>query len=63
MTELKTCPFCGVPMNYYNGTLFAFHKVDCFFQYLEENEVDLSEDEILDGFVKAWNRRATDDKR
>lgn len=63
MTELKPCPFCGVPMNFCNGILFAFHKGDCFFQYLEENEVDLSEDEILDDFVKAWNRRATDDQR
>ena len=51
MIELKLCPFCGVPMNHINGMLFAFHKDDCFFQYLDEHEVDLSEDD-LDWYAK-----------
>ena len=60
MNKLKPCPFCGVPMNHINGQLFGWHKNDCFFQLLDEHEVDMDEQEIQDAFVKAWNRRATD---
>ena len=60
MAELKPCPFCGAPMNYINDQLFGWHTNDCFFQLLDEHEVDMDEKEIQDAFVKAWNRRATD---
>lgn len=60
MMDLKPCPFCGQPMTLSaNGELWAWHRVDCFFQLLDEgNEVDMTEEEIAEEFVKAWNRRA-----
>ncbi len=63
MTELKRCPFCGCTMNLTaNGELFAWHKSDCFFQLLEEHEVDMTQEQINAEFVKAWNRRADNGK-
>jgi len=59
MDRLKSCPFCGCPMNLMaDGTLFAWHSSDCFFQLLEEYEVDMTLDQIKVEFVKAWNRRS-----
>lgn len=62
MDELKPCPFCGVAMNEINGQIFGWHKVDCFFNLLDEHEVDMDEQEIQDAFVRAWNRRADNGK-
>lgn len=58
MYELKPCPFCGAPMNLGpNRELIAWHKEDCFFQLLDEREVDMTEEELMESFVAAWNRR------
>ena len=58
---LEPCPFCGAPMTLAaDGSLWAWHKVDCFFQLLYEHEVDMTDDEIKDAFVEAWNRRANE---
>ena len=63
MAELKPCPFCGTPMNLgRDGQLFGWHKNDCFFNLLNEHEVDMTEEEIKTAFVEAWNRRANDEK-
>lgn len=58
MDKLKPCPFCGVAMNEIKGQLFGWHKTDCFFNLLDEHEVDMTEEQIQEEFVKAWNRRA-----
>ena len=62
MTELKSCPFCGAQMNLgAHKELVAWHKDSCFFQLMDdEHEVDMTEDELKDAFVAAWNRRAND---
>lgn len=59
MAELKSCPFCSAQMNLgAHKELVAWHKEDCFFQLMDgENEVDMTEDELKDAFVEAWNRR------
>ena len=59
MIELKPCPFCGIRMNVSReGYIVGWHKQSCFFLWLEEDDLDaMSEAEIMDGFVKAWNRR------
>lgn len=57
MAELKPCPFCGTAMNYINGQIFGWHKVDCFFNLLDEHETDMTEKEIEEEFIRAWNRR------
>lgn len=56
--KLKRCPFCGTNMNYspVEG-LFGWHKGSCFFQFLQNKEVDMSEKEIQKKFIEAWNRR------
>lgn len=57
--ELKPCPFCGAPMTLTaSGDLWAWHDELCFFNLLDEHEVDLTEEEIKAEFIKAWNRRA-----
>ena len=62
MTELKRCPFCGCAMNLTaKGELFAWHNSDCFFQQLEEHEVDMTQEQIKAEFVKSWNRRVDDE--
>lgn len=59
MAELKPCPFCGAQMNFgAHKELVAWHKENCFFNLMDEHEVDMTEDEIKDAFVAAWNRRA-----
>lgn len=58
MAELKSCPFCGSQMNLFDGSLFGWHKADCFFQLLDEHEVDMTEEELRAAFIAAWNRRA-----
>lgn len=56
--ELKPCPFCGAQMNLgAHKELVAWHKANCFFQLMDEHEVDMTEDELQDAFVSAWNRR------
>lgn len=42
--ELKSCPFCGAPMNYNasTGEIIGWHKDDCFFCWLEEDERDMT---------------------
>ena len=56
--EVKTCPFCGARMNVsVAGDLVAWHKNDCFFILLEKDELELTDDEIRDLFIRAWNRR------
>lgn len=58
MAELKPCPFCGAKMNLFpGGRLFAWHEENCFFQLLEEREVGMTGEEIIEEFIKAWNRR------
>ena len=56
--KLKRCPFCGTNMNYspVEG-LFGWHKESCFFQFLQNKEVDMCEKEIQLKFIEAWNRR------
>lgn len=44
-------------MNLIKGVLFGWHKSDCFFQLLEKQEVDMTQDQINVEFVKAWNTR------
>lgn len=57
--KLKPCPFCGAPMNLGpNGELIAWHSADCFFSFLDEHEVDMTEEELQDAFISSWNRRA-----
>ena len=59
MVELKPCPFCGAPMNYVNRTeLWAWHDSKCFFTLLEPVELDMTQEEIDEAFIEAWNRRA-----
>lgn len=56
--KLKRCPFCGINMNYSPvAGLFGWHKGSCFFQFLQNKEVDMSEEEIQEKFIEAWNRR------
>lgn len=63
MNNLKPCPFCGCSINLTpNGELVAWHKSDCFFQLLEEQEVDMTQEQINAEFVKSWNRRVNDDR-
>lgn len=57
--NIKSCPFCGATMNFMgDGSIFGWHKSDCFFQLLDEQEVDMTDEEIKKAFVEAWNRRA-----
>lgn len=57
--KLKPCPFCGAHMNLSDdGDLVAWHKHDCFFILLEEDELDLTDEEIKGLFIEAWNRRS-----
>lgn len=59
MSELKNCPFCGTPMNISaKKELIGWHKFNCFFNFLEEAEVDMDDDEIFEAFVKSWNYRS-----
>lgn len=61
MDKLKPCPFCGAKMNLSKGgELVAWHASDCFFVLLEDEEVNLTYEQITDLFVKAWNRRVND---
>lgn len=58
MDGLKNCPFCGAKMNLaYNGQIVGWHDALCFFNLLDEHDVDMTEEEIKCAFVKAWNRR------
>lgn len=47
-------------MNEINGNIFGWHKSDCFFQLLTEQEVDLTQEQINEKFIAAWNRRAAE---
>lgn len=60
--ELKPCPFCGSPVNLVDGIrLFGWHKDDCFFQFLEEREIDVAQEKLDEAFILAWNRRKEPD--
>lgn len=61
MDKLKPCPFCGAPMNYNasTGEIIGWHEDDCFFCWLEEDERDMTNEEIVAAFIAAWNRRAS----
>jgi putative intracellular protease/amidase len=58
--KLKTCPFCGVPVNLTdNGEIFGWHDTKCFFSFLDEtNVLDMTEEEADKAYIDAWNRRA-----
>ena len=56
--KVKPCPFCGVPVNYVRGNIWGWHGKDCFFRFLNEKEVDLTQKQSDDEYIKAWNRRA-----
>ena len=55
----KPCPFCGVDVNFTSDSyIFGWHEDDCFFAVLDEHEVTMTEEEIKNTFIDAWNRRA-----
>lgn len=59
MIEIKPCPFCGAPMNLSaHGDIVGWHKIGCFLEMLDADEVNMTEEEIRVAFVEAWNRRA-----
>lgn len=61
MNNLKPCPFCGCPVNFTSDNgIFGWHDNLCFFQLLDEYEVDMDQQELGDAFIIAWNRRAND---
>ena len=63
MDKLKPCPFCGAIMNLSkDGELVAWHDSSCFFVLLEDGELNLTDEQLNDSFVKAWNRRVNNGK-
>lgn len=57
--ELKPCPFCGARMTLTKSNeLWAWHDEYCFFNFLDDHEIDLTEDELKTEFINAWNRRS-----
>lgn len=53
------CPFCGAKIIYSSdGTLYGLHSLFCFFQLLEDQEVDITKDQINSAFLKSWNTRS-----
>lgn len=59
MPELKPCPFCGENVNFSKSEgVWGWHKDNCFFQFLQDKEADMTAEELNREYIKAWNRRA-----